>query len=217
MKGLSNSVVAIVVAAALIVGAGIAGYFFTQQQAQVQPTQPTDFDGSFATYQPLQEVTGYNDLSVTAESLSDTNTVVDDGNAVAKYNLNTSDGQNIRFAFGVEIDGPMEEIDAQVTNEGVESALDVQSVRMVEDEDDENSIDEAPVVREFSVDSDDEVDGTVSNVQEGEYAFVIEVRGTDTSTISTDQDLYTVELDANTDADSDEAEEMSVTIDNASP
>jgi len=111
----------------------------------------------------------------------------------------------------------MEEIDAEVMNEGVESALDVQSVRMVEDEDDENSIDEAPVVREFSVDSDDEVDGTVSNVQEGEYAFVIEVRGTDTSTISTDQDLYTVELDANTDADSDEAEEMSVTIDNASP
>lgn len=199
----------------LIAVALVGGAFWTLTQDQQQEASVIqDFDGYFATYQPIQEVSGYNDLSVTQQALNESGQV-DDANAVTKFNINSSDGDTIRWAFGLEVDGPMEAVDAEVVNEGVEGNLDLMEAKIIPDEDDEISIAEATPVATFNIDSDDEVDQTIQGLEDGDYAVVLEARGTDTSGISTDQDLYTVNMDAETDADSDEAEEVHVTIDNA--
>lgn len=212
----SNRTLMIVAGVAmLLVGAGIGFAYQSSQQQASLVDQGVDYDGAFATVQPLQEINGYNDLSVTAQTLNDTDTTVDDGNIVTKYNINNSDGDTLRFAAGFEVDGPMESVDVEVVNEGVDTNLDVTDVKVVPDEDDEANIASVAPTAQFTADSDDEVDSTINGLEEGEYAFVLEVRGTDTSGITTDQDLYTVNMDAQTDADSDEAEEMHFTIDNA--
>lgn len=216
-KETSRTMIAIVAVLALVIGVGGTWAFMSNQQAEeASLTRTTDFDGAFATFQPLQEVTGYNDLTVTEQSLNSSGDV-DDGNVVASFNVNNTDGQVLRFAYGIDVNGPMESVDVEgtVASDTVDSAFDVRTAKVIPDEDDEISIDDAQPVQEFNVDSNDEFDGTINGLKEGEYAYVMEVRGVDTSQISTDDDLYTQDFDAQTDADSDEAEEMHVTLDNA--
>lgn len=207
----------IAVVAALLIGAGGTAWWMSGQDADTASTVDStpDFDGHIATYQPIQELTGYNDLTVTEQSLNSTGTV-DDGNVVTSFNINNSDGDTLRFAYGFELDGAMEDVDFELTNEGVDSNLDIKEAYLMADEDDENDLsDETAIVQEFNADDSDEIDETVTSVDDGDYAVVLEVRGTDTSGISTDQDLYTWDVDGQGDADSDETESVSVTIDNA--
>ena len=209
----------IAVIGALVVGIGGTAWYMQGQQAEQASLvgQETDFDGAFVQVQPLQEINGYNDLTVNTQALNDSTTTVADSNIVTKYNINESDGDSLRFAAGFEVDGPMQAVDVEVVNEGVDTNLDITDVKVVPDEDDEANIASVTPTAQFTADSDDEVDSTINGLAEGEYAFVLEVRGTDTAGISTDDDLYTVNMDADTDADSDEAEEMHFTIDNAAP
>lgn len=210
-KGLGGLTILAVVVAALIGAGAVYAYTGGGQPADVADV---DYDGAFAAVQPIQELTGYNDLSVTQQDLNSTG-LVDDGNIVTTFNVNESNGEVLRFAFGFDVDGPMEEVDVEMTS-AVDSAFDVRSARIVADENDDVSIDEAASVTEFAVDDNDEVDGTVSNLPEGDYLYVLEVRGIDTGTVSAGADMYTVDFDATTDADSDEAEELHLTIDNKS-
>lgn len=211
-KGLGNAAMVVIAIAVLGVVAIGASQFQTQQASTVEPT---DYDGGFDTYQAVQELTGYNDLSVTAESLNESNTVVDDANAVTKYNVNESNGDTLRYAFGIEVSGPMESVDVEIVPQATTAdQFDVVNAKLVQDESDDNSFDSAPVAAQFSADADDEVDATVNGLEGGEYALVLETRGTSTNSVSLDQDLYSITMDADTDADSDEAEELSVTIDN---
>lgn len=213
-KALGN-VAYILIALVALAGVGLFATQFTGQTASTVQ-QPTEYDGGFAAFQPVQELTGYNDLSVTMEELNSSNTVVDDSNVVTKYNINASNGQTLRFAYGIDVSGPMQSVDVQLTPKAdTASALDITGARLVRDSNDDNTLADAPTVATFTADSDEEIDATVNGLQEGDYAFVLETRGTATGTIETDQDLYTITMDAQTDAGSDEAEEMEVTIDNA--
>lgn len=213
-KGALDSLTIILVVAGVIVGIGATSVYMSDSQDTGAVTQDVDYDGAFEAFQPLQEIAGYNDLSVTAQTLNSTG-MVDDASLVSSFNVNESDGQVIRYAFGFDVDGPMESVDVEVLNNGVSDNFDVRSVKIIADEDDEQNIDDVTPVKEFIVDSDDEVDGTITGLEDGEYAFVLETRGVDTAAITGDQDLYTVEMEADTDADSDEAEDLYATIDNA--
>lgn len=214
----NKALLAVIGVAGILVGAGIVTVMQDRQVETASTFGPdTDFDGAFAKFQPVQELGGYNDLTVTAQELNDTSTVVDDANVVSSFNVNTSDGERVRYAHGIDISGPMQSIDVEVTPQAdTASAFDVVDVRLVNDDDDELALDSPEsLVQQFEANNDDEVDATVSNIESGDYAFVLEIRGTNTSAVEADQDMYTIEMDADTDADSDEAEEYSVTIDNA--
>lgn len=212
----NTTMYAVIGVAALLVGAGGSAYWMSGQQAEpASVTQTTEFDGDIATFQPIQELTGYNDLTVTEQNINSSGTV-DDGNVVTSFNINNSDGDTLRLAYGAEFDGAMEQVDFELTNEGVDSNLDIKEAYLAKDSNDEKSLaDESAIVQEFNADSSDEIDATVNAVQDGDYAVVLEVRGTDTSGISTDQDLYTWEIDGSGDSDSDESESLEVTLDNA--
>lgn len=210
-----NVATVLVIAVAFGAGAMFAPGLLGDDTPEEQASITGDFDGDFQTFQPIQELTGYNDLSVTEQTLNSTGEV-DDANVHTKFDINESNGDVLRFAYGFELGGPVEAMDVEMVNEGVDSNLDVREVKIVRDEDDETSLDEARSVAQIEVDDSDEVDQEIArSLEGGDYAVVMEVRGIDTNPINNDQDLYTLNLDADTDADSDEAEEMHVTIDNA--
>lgn len=212
-KGLTTVQLVAIIAAIAVAAFAV----YASVSASVTDEDEVDYDGSFTQIQTIQELGGYNYLDVTTETLNSSNAIVDDGNVVTSFNVNDSDGDELRFAAGFDLDGPVADLDVQLTNEGVVDNLDVTSAYIIQDEDDDLSLDsDEAIVREFTADSDDEFDQTVASLDEGEYAVVLNVKGVDTSGITTDQDLYTINMDAGeAEDDEDGSDSMEFTIDNA--
>ena len=204
-----NVVIAIVIA----IAGGLSMNYITGLDAEEPTTGDITAvgDGDFETFQPIQELTGYNDLTVTEQALNATGQV-DDGNVVTSFNVSSTDGDTLRFAFGLEVSDSVSDVDVEVapSSQSIADAMDVRSVEIVRDNDDERNLGDASVVSSLSADSDDEVDATVRELTDGDYAVVMEVRSTDVSGIGSDADLYDIALEGS----GDEYEDVYVTIDN---
>lgn len=204
-----NLVIAVVIAVAGGLVANMAG--INDEEPQTGDITAVG-DGDFETFQPIQELTGYNDLDVTEQALNATGQV-DDGNVVTSFNVNSTNGETLRFAFGLEVSDSVSDVDVEVapSSQTIADGMDVRSVEIVRDNDDERDLGDASVVSSLSADSDDEVDATVRELTDGDYAVVMEVRSTDVASLTGGEDLYDISLEGS----GDENEDVYVTLDNA--
>lgn len=205
-----NFVIAIVIAVAGGLTMNYVGVLDAQEPTEGDITAVGD--GDFETFQPIQELTGYNDLDVTEQALNASGQV-DDGNVVTSFNVNSTNGETLRLAFGLEVDDSVSDINVEVapSSQAIADGMDVRGVEIVRDNDDERDLGDASVVSSLSADSDDEVDATVRELTDGDYAVVMEVRSTDVASLTGGEDLYDIALEGS----GDEYEDVYVTLDNA--
>lgn len=210
-KGTSASVVLLAIVA--IVGLSGTAYFLGQ--GSTAPSEEVEYDGQFNQLQDVQELTGYNDLSVSTINLNDTSTAA---TFTTKNNVNDTNGETSRFVYGIDVDGAINDVDVESSLPSARTGDEfvVQEVKLVRDDDDDVSISEARAIETFSPDSNGEFDTNIGAVEDGEYAFVFEVKGSNADSLSGGEDLYTIEWDAGeAESDEDGSDEVQVTIQNA--
>lgn len=203
----------LVLAIALVAAGGLAGNYFMENDVETPETQSVvgDDDGNFEAVQPVQELMGFNDLDVTQQTLNETG-MVDDANIVSAVNVNGTNGETVRYVLGLEVDDTVSNIEAEITpaSDEVANSMSVEGVEVVRDDEDDISVAEAQAVATMTADQDDEVDESIGALSDGSYALVMEVRGVNAESLTTDQDLYSIALEG----DGEDVEDVYATIDN---
>lgn len=182
-------------------------------------TTPTpseiDFDGEFEDFYIPEDVAG-TDLE--AEDAYSVSNEVFSVNFSSAYDLNGTDGDTNYFAFTFEA-GDMEdfEVEGDLGADVNKSQIKIRDVYVVPHEEG-TDLDSSNALGQFVTDLEIEGDEfTVDNSQllEGEYVFVMEVKSIDTVALSGADELVTMDWDANSE-DSDAVEEGTVKIENLS-
>lgn len=200
----------VIVAVLLIAAVAVTAVVMQGQTAGDE----TEYDGQFNQLQPVQELTGYNDLTVSTVNLNESNTAA---TFVTDTNLNTTNGDTSRLVYGVNIDGAINDVDVEQTNALTGDEFNIESVKLVRDDDDDVSISEAQPVATFRPDNNGEYDREgIGPIEDGDYAFVLVLQGSNADSLSGGEDLYTIEWDASeAESDSDGSDEVRVTLQNA--
>jgi len=207
---MSPTVLAVVILLGLLT-VSLLGYLF-YLSVRAPAVVPKEYEGEFDKFYAPEEVGG-TDLTITEWTVNETG-VVPDANVKFAYDLNGTDGQIHYAAFAVEIDGDMEDIDIDADLSSTVSASEIKFHRAYILEDKEGVImDPSDAKWTLSVDPDgDKVEGKIGPVPDGKYVVVFELKAIDTDGIASDENIFTVKMDATTEGDNDYLE---VTIDNA--
>ena len=207
---MSPTVLAVVILLGMVAFASLTYLFY----ATIVPQRvaPKEYKGEFDEFYAPEEVAG-TDLTITDWSVNETG-VVPDANVKFAYDLNGTDGQLHYAAFGISLDGDVEEIDIDAELASTVSASEIRFHRAYILEDEEGVIMDPSDARwTLTVDPDgDKVEGKIGPVPYGKYVVVFELKSISTSGIAQDEDIFTVEMDATTEGDNDY---LQVTIDNA--
>lgn len=215
-KGLGSLAMGALLIASAIGGGALVSVFggdliSTGDVSDTEDRLPTQVDGEFDTFQPLQELST-TDLDLTEQTVNESGQI-DDSNVVASYDVNTTVGSTQTYAAGVEVDGVggLNNVDVEMNvPTAVDSDIDLRKAYVVRDVED-NSVEERAATHSFNVEDQEEVDSRITNLADGEYAVVAEMKPVNAG-ISNDADLLEVDLEGDTDADN---EELHYVVDNA--
>lgn len=215
-KGLGSLAMGALLIASAIGGGALVSVFggdliSTGDVSDTEDRLPTQVDGEFDTFQPLQELST-TDLDLTEQTVNESGQI-DDSNVVASYDVNTTVGSTQTYAAGVEVDGVggLNNVDVEMNvPTAVDSDIDLRKAYVVRDVED-NSVEETAATHSFNVEDQEEVDSRITNLADGEYAVVAEMKPVNAG-ISNDADLLEVDLEGDTDADN---EELHYVVDNA--
>ncbi len=215
-KGLGKPAMAVILVVGLLVGAAAVSYFGVPGEQDTASVTDVEAEGEIDTLQPVQEATGFNDLSVTEQDLNTTG-LVDDGNVEAKTNLSGTNGDSHLFAAGIEVDGSggVEDVDVDVTVDNA-TGFELRGFWISQDAEnvdyDERTQAHTDLTSEINDDAD-EIDTTLDRIESEEHVIVAELKAIDTDALRADEDIVSVDLDGDTD-DSDDNSELHYTVDN---
>jgi len=204
---MNNNTLVILLALIAVVAIGVVGYYYGQTTASVTPvTTVVEYDGEFSDAGLPNEVGG-TDLQVEtayAES-NDAGSITLNITTDMNASENAINGQTWYLATRFDINGPVEELSIDGTMDSTASTTcETKRVYLLKDEEGV-TMDVDNAIATCEVDSDlDDFECETGPLEKGDYILVIEMKAVSVSGSIDGNDLYSVELELDTEGDVDE-------------